>query len=33
MAGKVVSAKIDTTVQDNLIEETLKEIGEGTWLS
>lgn len=33
MAGKVVSAKIDTTVQDSLIEETLKEIGEGTWLS
>lgn len=33
MAGKVVSAKIDTAVQDSLIEETLKEIGEGTWLS
>lgn len=33
MAGKVVSAAIDTTVQDSLIEETLKEIGEGTWLS
>ena len=33
MAGKVVSAAIDTTVQDSLIEETLKEIGENTWLS
>lgn len=33
MAGKVVSAAIDTTVQDSLVEETLKEIGEGTWLS
>ena len=33
MAGKVVNAAIDTTVQDSLIEETLKEIGEGTWLS
>lgn len=33
MAGKVVSTAIDTTVQDSLIEETLKEIGEDTWLS
>lgn len=33
LAGKVVNAAIDTTVQDSLIEETLKEIGEGTWLS
>lgn len=33
VAGKVVSAAIDTTVQDSLIEETLKEIGEDTWLS
>ncbi len=33
MAGKVVNAALDTTVQDSLIEETLKEIGEGTWLS
>ena len=33
MAGKVVSAAIDTTVQDSLIEETLKEIGEDTGLS
>lgn len=33
MAGKVVAASIDTTVQDSLIEETLKEIGDNTWLS
>ena len=33
MAGKVVNAAIDTTVQDSLIEETLKEIGDSTWLS
>ena len=33
MAGKVVSASIDTSVQDALVEETLKEIGESTWLS
>ena len=33
MAGKVVAASIDTTVQESLINETLKEIGESTWLS
>lgn len=33
MAGKVVNAAIDTTVQDSLVEETLKEIGDSTWLS
>lgn len=33
MAGKVVSASIDTTVQDSLVEETLKEIGDDTWQS
>ncbi len=33
MAGKVVSASMDTTVQDALIEETLKEIGDQTWQS
>lgn len=32
MAGKVVAASIDTTVQDKLIEETLKEMGDNTWL-
>ena len=33
MAGKVVSASIDTTVQNQLIDETLKEMGEKTWLN
>ena len=33
MAGKVVSASIDTSIQDSLIEETLKEMGEDTWQS
>ncbi len=33
MAQKVVSANIDTTISNSLIDETLKEIGEDTWLS
>ena len=33
MAQKVVAASIDTNVQESLIEETLKEMGERTWLS
>ena len=33
MAGKVVAASIDTKVQDALIAETLKEMGEHTWQS
>lgn len=33
MAAKVVSASIDTTIQDSLVEETLKEMGESTWQS
>ncbi len=33
MAGKVVKASIDTTIQESLINETLKEIGESTWQS
>ncbi len=33
MAQKVVSANIDTTIQESLIEETLKEIGSATWQS
>ncbi|MDW2800232.1 F0F1 ATP synthase subunit B [Clostridium boliviensis] len=33
MAGKVVAASIDTSVQDSLIDETLKEMGESTWQS
>lgn len=31
MASKVVAANIDTTIQDALVEETLKEMGESTW--
>ena len=33
MAEKIVSASIDTKIQDSLLEETLKEIGDSTWLS
>jgi len=33
LAGKVVTASIDTAVQDSLIDETLKEMGDSTWLS
>ena len=33
VAGKVVAASIDTTVQNQLIDETLKEMGEKTWLN
>ena len=33
MAGKVVAQSIDTTIQESLIEETLKEIGDKTWQS
>lgn len=33
MAGKAVAASIDAKVQDSLLEETLKEIGDDTWLS
>lgn len=33
MAGKVVSASIDVSVQNQLIDETLKEMGDDTWLS
>ncbi len=33
MAGKVVGDRMDTTVQDALVEETLKEVGEKTWQS
>ncbi len=33
MAGKVVAASMDTKIQDSLIEETLKEVGESTWQS
>ena len=33
MAGKVIGGKMDTTVQDALVEETLKEVGDKTWQS
>lgn len=33
MAQKIVAASIDTKVQEGLIEETLKEMGEQTWQS
>ncbi len=33
IAAKVVAASIDTTVQNALVEQTLKEMGDSTWLS
>ena len=33
IAGKVVSENIDLNIQDSLIEDTLKEIGDLTWQS
>ena len=33
IAGKVVSANIDSKIQDSLIDDTLKEMGDQTWLS
>lgn len=33
MAGKVVASSIDTHVQESLVDETLKEMGDSTWLS
>ena len=33
MAAKVVAANIDATVQDTLVEQTLKEMGDSTWQS
>ena len=33
MAAKVVAANIDTNIQNSMVDETLKEIGEDTWLS
>lgn len=33
MAAKAVAASIDTRIQDTLVEETLKEMGDSTWLS
>ena len=33
MAGKIVSASVDSAMQNQLIDETLKEIGDKTWLN
>lgn len=33
MAQKVVAASINTEIQDTLVDETLKEMGDQTWLS
>ena len=33
MAGKVVSASIDTQVQESLVDETLNEMGDNVWQS
>ena len=33
LASKVVAANIDTTIQNTLVEQTLKEMGENTWLN
>ena len=33
MAGKVVGGSMNVTIQDALVDETLKEMGESTWQS
>ena len=33
VARKAVGSSMDVSVQESLVDETLKEIGEGTWLS
>lgn len=33
MAGKIVSASVDADMQNQLIDETLKEMGDKTWLN
>ena len=33
MAAKVVAANIDTNIQNSMVDESLKERGEDTWLS
>lgn len=33
MAQKVVAASIDAHIQDTLVDETLREMGDSTWLS
>jgi F-type H+-transporting ATPase subunit b len=33
MAEKMVSVSVDAEIQERLIEDTLKEMGENTWQS
>ena len=33
MAAKVISANIDINIQNQLVDETIKEMGDSTWLS
>lgn len=33
MAQKVIGTAMNESIQDNLVTDTLKEIGDGTWLS
>ena len=33
LAGKMIGASVDASMQERLIDETLKEIGDRTWLS
>ena len=33
MAAKVVTASMNIQIQDTLVEETLKEMGDSTWQS
>lgn len=33
MAQKVISANIDISIQNQLVDETIKEMGDSTWLS
>ena len=33
MAAKVINANIDINIQNQLVDETIKEMGDSTWLS
>lgn len=33
MAAKVITANIDVSIQNQLVDETIKEMGDSTWLS
>ena len=33
LAAKVISANIDVNIQNQLVDETIKERGDSTWLS